>query len=143
MANYCPECGSRVIDPGATACSSCGADLPARGGLLRRLFLALFGGGSRGDPGASAIQHRTIVNHSQRIEYDDPVTGQRRVADSLDDLPPDVRSGIESALTQARSGASGGSAYTFQDASGVTRTYDSLDEMPPEVRRVFQEARNR
>lgn len=81
---------------------------------------------------------RTNITRTLRVEYKDPITGERRIAHSEEELPPEVRSRLESARAQA---AAEGiqtkrrQTFTFTDASGRQRTYHSLDEMPPELRR--------
>ncbi|HPO13512.1 MAG TPA: hypothetical protein PLI09_08715 [Candidatus Hydrogenedentes bacterium] len=81
---------------------------------------------------------RTNITRTLRVDYKDPITGERRIAHSEGELPPEVRSKLE--RTRAQAAAEGiqtkrRQTFTFTDASGNKRTYHSLDEMPPELRR--------
>lgn len=94
---------------------------------------------------ASAPEYRTPVTRSLQIEYPDPVTGERRVAYSEDELPPNMRARLSAARAQA---AVEGvheirkRMFVFTDASGRSHTYQSLDEVPHGLRRkVEQEMR--
>lgn len=82
--------------------------------------------------------HRTNITRSLRVEYPDPVTGERRVAHSENELPTDICAKLRTAQHQAT--AEGihkirKQTYTFTDASGRQQTYHSLEEMPPDLRR--------
>lgn len=79
----------------------------------------------RGGPG---------VHRAQQVTYQDSL-GNVHTGASLEDLPPDVRKGIQ----QARVGAGNvAQTFRFQDANGVEHTYHSLEEMPPELREMFR-----
>ncbi len=72
--------------------------------------------------------------------------GSVRTYDSLDEVPPEIRSQIEA----ARKGAMAPGTHRFvsqtitiRDAAGTVHTYHSPDEMPPDVRARYEEVRRR
>ena len=143
MANFCANCGSRLVSDAPT-CPGCGHNVRAdrRPGLLARLG-ALFLGSAR-----SAVRRRTTtstaVHHSQQIHVTDDQTGEQHVYDCLDDVPPEIRQRIERMMADRKEetfGSGATSQYTFRDADGREQTYSSLDEMPPHVRELFQKHR--
>lgn len=84
----------------------------------------------------------TSVRH-ERIQTSDG-HGSVRTYDSLDEVPPEMRSQIEA----ARKGAMAPGTHRFvsqtitvRDAAGTVHTYHSPDEMPPDVRARYEEAR--
>jgi hypothetical protein len=71
-----------------------------------------------------------VVKHSShRVE--------RHVADSLDDLPPEIRERVDQ-LRRAGGAEEHHSVFTIKDGDGQERTYHSFDEMPPDVRAMFE-----
>lgn len=65
--------------------------------------------------------------------------GERHVYHSLDELPPELRTTVQSALTDAMQGKSS-KTFKVRDASGQERTYGSLEEMPAELRALVDRA---
>jgi hypothetical protein len=68
--------------------------------------------------------------------------GERHVYHSLEELPPELKGTVASALAQARQGKTTLTTKTFKvrDASGNEHTYSSLEEMPPEFRAIVEKA---
>jgi len=69
------------------------------------------------------VKTRTTEIRTERVEVQDPQTGQVRVYGSLDEVPADIRAKIAQARSTAQQ-----SAHTkiTVKASGSTRTYDSV-----------------
>jgi hypothetical protein len=66
------------------------------------------------------------------IHFRDQNTGQERILESLEDLPPHLQSAVQSALDRGEERASI-QRITVQDDSGMSQ-YDSLDELPSHLR---------
>lgn len=137
---YCQQCGTEIPE-GQNVCPGCYAPV-SKPGLLRRILGALFGRMVTRAGAGDAFTRRadvTLVENRTRIEITD-ADGGKRVYNSLDEAPPEIRAKIEA----FRSGADAGQpsqAFTFRDASGQERTYHSVDEMPPEVREIYERIR--
>ena len=72
----------------------------------------------------TVLKTRTTEIRTERVEVQDPQTGQVRVYRSLDEVPADIRAKIEQARSTAQQSAN--TKITVKDASGSTRTYDSV-----------------
>ncbi len=68
------------------------------------------------------LKTRTTEIRTERVEVQDPQTGQVRVYGSLDEVPADIRAKIEQARSTAQQSAH--TKITVKDASVRTRTYD-------------------
>ena len=68
------------------------------------------------------VKTRTTEIRTERVEVQDPQTGQVRVYGSLDEVPADVRAKIAQARSTAQQSAH--TKITVKDASVRTRTYD-------------------
>jgi hypothetical protein len=78
-----------------------------------------------------------VISRVSNIRVADRATGEERVYDSLDDLPPEIRERIEALRA---GGAAGGAqkTFTFKDESGQERVYHSVEEMPPDIRAIYE-----
>src|SRR6266571_2528759 len=70
----------------------------------------------------TVVKTRTTEIRTERVEVQDPQTGQVRVYGSLDEVPADIRAKIEQARSTAQQSAH--TKITVKDASVRTRTYD-------------------
>src|SRR5439155_9276230 len=70
----------------------------------------------------TVLKTRTTEIRTERVEVQDPQTGQVWVYGSLDEVPADVRAKIAQARSTAQQSAH--TKITVKDASGSTRTYD-------------------
>jgi hypothetical protein len=129
----CPKCKTE-IPSGENYCPQCFEQLepPPRPSWWRRLLHKLFG--------PRPVQYQVGSSGICKIELLDPATGQRKQADSLTQLPPNLRPQLEELCRQALPGEAKGT-YVFQDFAGQKHTYHSLEEMPPELRSFFEQAR--
>ncbi len=129
----CSKCGAQ-IPKAADRCPSCYYQVP-RGSFLQRILRGL-GFGVPAGPRTLVKTHTTEIR-TERIEVQDPQTGQVRVYGSLDEVPADIRAKIEQARSTAEQSGTH-TKITVKDASGNTRTYDSVDEMPTEIRQIYE-----
>ena len=126
----CSKCGAQV-PRGAGRRPNCWSSLP-REGWLRRLLRGL-------GLGTPVVIRSESITRTERIEVQDPHTGNVQVYDSLDKVRADIREKIEQAKRDA--GPAGTrTKITVTDASGTTRTYDSVDDMPAEIRQMYERA---
>jgi hypothetical protein len=131
----CSKCGAQ-IPQGTDRCPNCYSPVP-RPSFVQRL---LSGFGFRAPARRTVVKTRTTEIRTERVEVQDPQTGQVRVYGSLDEVPADIRAKIEQARSTApQSGAH--TKITVKDAAGNTRTYDSVDEMPAEIRQIYERIR--
>ena len=131
----CAKCGLHVPER-ADRCPNC-LNAVRREGLLGRLFARL----RRGTPAvpAASTTIRPTETHTERIQVQDPKTGEILVYGSLDELPAAMRETIEAARRAA--GSPGiRTKITVTDASGTTQTYGSVEEMPDEIRKIYERA---
>jgi len=72
-------------------------------------------------------------------------SGQEQTYRSLEEMPPDIRSQVETIQTSLSPGESKktytSQTYTFRDTNGPEQTYHSIEEMPPHVRAIFEKMR--
>ena len=77
------------------------------------------------------------VNVQERIEINNPVTGEKQIYNSSDEVPPDIQAKLDAIRDRYKSAKT--QPFTFRNEStSEVKTYHSLDEMPPEVRRFFE-----
>ena len=140
---YCQQCGAE-IPTGQNVCPKCYASV-RKPGLLSRLFGWLIGPPrtwpAPGGPSGGTLRS-TVSQTTTRIEMTDPATGEKRVFNSLEEAPPEIRARIE-AMRAGGGDVQTRQAFTIRDASGQERTYHSVDEMPPEVRAIYDQVRRR
>lgn len=86
------------------------------------------------------------VKRTVSSEIESEPTVMRRKFRSLDEVPPELRSRIESMMRESE--AQGGKPITHEsvrvtirDSDGNERTYHSLEEMPPDVRARYEKMR--
>lgn len=131
----CRNCGSPIPE-GQDPCPQCFTPV-RKAGFLARLFGQMLRG--QNQPVAINVE-KTLIRRAEHIEVVDE-SGERQVFHSIDDLPPDIRSRIES----LRSGAPDvpfRETFTFKDETGQERTYHSVEEMPAEVRKIYEQVHN-
>ena len=139
----CPECGGYNKE-GARSCVVCGELLgEQKRGALRRFFGWLGRAFSSGRE--TYVVRKTTVRRT-------PVERTKKTyrAESLDELPPDVRKRIEAiraehpdAKVHMREVTVSGPTRITVTEDGVERTYTSLDEMSPELRARCEEIMKR
>jgi hypothetical protein len=150
----CPACGALIAE-GQAFCPSCSEPV-RQPGLISRLWTRLRA--ALADPAPIVAMQR-----AEQIQVVDPKTGERKVYQSLAEMPAETRAALEAALggtslpavldaaaieRLAREAAARGvpgdlvkcQVFTHRDASGREHTYQSLEEMPPEVRAIFEKA---
>lgn len=115
----CSQCGAQ-LPQGTDRCPSCYYPVP-RASFVQRILRAL---GFRVPAPRTVVKTRTTEIRTERVEVQDPQTGQVRVYGSLDEVPADIRAKIEQAQSTAQQSAN--TKITVKDASGSTRTYDSV-----------------
>jgi hypothetical protein len=144
MMTRCRKCGAELAE-GAGRCPQCLAVVKPPG-LLRRLFDRLgvnfrvsvnISESSRADAPTGVHVQRTLIR-TERIEIADPVTGEKRVYESLGDVPEQYRKQLEAFRAQHRTSAVASHTITVRDADGTERTYKSLDEMPPRLQKLVE-----
>jgi hypothetical protein len=145
----CPDCGSPV-EKQAQFCPKCYARIEPPS--LWQKFLSLFQ--SSGEP------RRPLLTIKKTVTIKTNKDGERHEYNSLDQVPPEIRSEIEKLEAEAEkaafsaSSSSEGASHKFvikktaslfrvKDAYGTERVYHSLEEMPPEIRAKFEKARDR
>ncbi len=168
---FCRKCHA-VVEEGEPFCARC-LTLVQRTSLLRRIFGRfthwcgdMF---SRSGPHHAHLSDhapvtRTDITHrtDERITFTDRNTGEVRVYNSRDELPPALRETIDSALDASRSGSTSEFRATMnqrsitkrivtgsdgrehreifvRDGDGEERSYRNLDELPPEFRRLLRD----
>lgn len=133
----CWKCGAEIPE-GQNVCPRCYAPV-RKPGLLSRLLGSLFQGSARERAPAGGHIERfdsNVLRRVQRIRVADPITGEERVYQSLDEVPPEIRARIE-ALRSGEGQVQARQTFTFRDESGNERTYHSVEEMPPDVRAIY------
>jgi len=140
---FCQQCGTE-IPTGQNVCAKCYTEF-RKPGLLGRLFGWLIGPprtwpAPGGRPGGT--MRSTVSQTTTRIEMTDPATGEKRVYNSLEEAPPEIRERIE-AMRAGAGDARTRQTFTIRDSSGQERTYHSVDEMPPDVRAIYEQIRGR
>ena len=137
----CQQCGAEIPE-GQNVCPGCYAPV-RKPGLLSRLLGSLFKPRRTGPPlygSGGGPAERRVVRRVQKIRIKDGATGEERVYDSLDDLPPEIRERIEAMRADGGPGRAQ-RTFTFRGADGQERTYHSVEEMPPDVRAVYERLR--
>jgi len=132
---FCPECGADV-EEAQENCPQCCTRIRQRG-LLGRLWD--FFSAAKPRAGLTGTT-RTVIRTSkvERFTLEDKTTGERRVFNSPDELPPELRARFDEALAQ-RQNVSSAFACTFKGPDGQQQTYRSLDDMPPGVRAIYEQ----
>ena len=153
----CPKCQAEIAE-GDRYCPSCCAPIKPPGLLSRFLtWLGISVSLNVQSTGPTDVYTGTLINKSEHIEVLDHNTGEKKIYNSLDELPPELRSQLKSMRGEANAGPGlidpntltpgfqvktvVKQRFTYKDPSGRTLTYNSLDEMPLEVRAIFEKAR--
>jgi hypothetical protein len=134
----CPKCKTEVPG-GESYCPKCfePVEQPKKPGWWRRFLNGLFG-----PPTQVTIATQTAFTGFQRIEYVDPATGERKQAQSFDDIPESQRPQFEELQrTLQTKGAAHETRFIFRDMTGQEHVYKSPDEMPPEIRALYEQIR--
>jgi hypothetical protein len=148
----CPECGNPV-ENADKFCPKCYARIEPPG--LWRRFLSLF------QPSGKSTAHVFDIKRSVTIKTVGK-DGERHEYHSLAEVPPELRSEIETlevdaskeqadALTaQITDGTrlnfiskKSVTVFKIKDASGKERVYHSLEELPPEIRAAVEKAQRK
>jgi hypothetical protein len=139
---YCWKCGAE-IRAGQNVCTACYAPVGGQG-LLSRLasWLRRLVARPVGIALSSTSLSADVLRKVQKITIADPTTGEKRVYDSLEDVPPEIRARIEALRSEiGAQDATVRQTFTFKDASGQMHTYHSVEEMPPEMRAIYERLR--
>jgi hypothetical protein len=107
---------------------------------VSRLLRVFGGGGVSAGKTSPPAGMKVSLNVTKRIKIRNPLTGELREYQSLDEVPEEYREKIRQAFQAAASGK-GANAITVTDAEGKIQTYHSPDEMPPDVRALYEKAR--
>ena len=142
----CPDCGE-LLEKDAQFCPKCFARIepPSFWGKVFSLLT------SRKKP------RQPFVRIQKTITIKTDKDGEQHEYHSIDQVPPEIRSEIEKAESEAlkdalKSSSSDGrtitistqktiSLFKVKDASGNERVYHSLEELPPEIRTAIEQAR--
>ena len=129
----CPRC-AQPIDERDTCCPHCSV-LLKRLGFFQKL-LAFFGS-SRGKPTPRVTKNVTV----RELNIVTNARGERHEYHSLEEVPPELRTVLQDALSESTSGKPL-KTYKVRDASGNEHTYHSLEEMPHEIRALIERVKD-
>jgi hypothetical protein len=127
----CPRCGQLVSDTDLS-CPHCSVRLKSQGFWSK--LLSIFTGSGR-EPRVRITKTVTVKN----MNIVTNTGGERHVYKSLDEVPPEIRASVESALNEATHG-NASKTFRVRDASGQEHTYRSLEEMPAHLRALVEKA---
>jgi hypothetical protein len=130
----CPRCDQPIDETDAT-CPHCSAPIK-RPGFWQKL-LGIFS--SQG--GTSTVRVTKTVT-VKKLNVVTNTGGERHEYHSLEELPPELRTTVQDALSGAASGKAL-KTYKLRDVLGNERTYHSLEEMPPEMRALIERVQDK
>src|SRR2546426_3287973 len=119
----CSQCGAQ-LPQGTDRCPSCYYPVP-RASFVQRILRSL---GFRVPAPRTVLKTRTTEIRTERVEVQDPQTGQVRVYGSLDEVPADIRAKIAQARSTAQQSAH--TKITVKDASGRSEEHTSELQSP-------------